>query len=52
MLLKSNNRRTPFVSAIARKGANHMRLAERVAEQTELLPEILWGLGADQPRIK
>jgi len=52
MQLKSNNRRTAFTQAIARKGANHGRLADRVVGQPRLLPEVLEGLGADEPRIK
>jgi hypothetical protein len=50
--LQSNRRRNPFAEAIGRKGANLERLADRVAEQPEVLPEVLRGVGADKARIK
>ncbi|HEX5400386.1 MAG TPA: hypothetical protein VFY06_15165, partial [Verrucomicrobiae bacterium] len=43
---------TPFQTAIVRKGAAPDRLAKRVAADPELLPQVLAGLRADQPRIK
>jgi hypothetical protein len=50
--MTSKTRLTSFMEAIARKGASLDRLAERVAADPALLPEILAGLGADEPRIK
>ena len=50
--MKPRTRLTPFAEAIARKGASPDRLAERVAGDPGLLPEVLEGLGADEPRIK
>jgi hypothetical protein len=50
--MKSTVQPTPFLAAIARKGASPDRVAERVAGEPGLLPEILAGLGADEPRVK
>lgn len=50
--MKSTAKPTPFQAAIARKGAGPDRLAERVATEPALLPEVLAGLRADEPRIK
>lgn len=49
---RSDRRQVTFTAKIARKGANHESLADRVARQPELLPEVLDGLGVNKPQIK
>ena len=52
MLPRSTSRKEALTTLVARKGANHQRLAARVARHPALLAEALDGLGSAEPRIE